>query len=81
MTISETTDRVQAIGREFLKPMPKDWSFILSEFRDQDGKVVYVGRGSNPRATVGPWEHYHKASTPDEARRLCREEAERKAGL
>lgn len=80
MTISETTDRVQAIGREFLKPMPEGWGFMLSEIRNSEGKMSYVGRVSNPYCQKGVWEYHNTASTPDEARRLCREEAERKAG-
>ncbi len=79
MTISETTDRVQEIGREFLKPMPEGWSFTLTEIRKLDGRIVYVGRASNPRVASAPWEHHYAKDTPDEARRLCREEAERKS--
>ncbi len=83
MTISETTDRVQQIGREFLKPMPKYWSFSLFEIHSDDGKggvrVQYAGRSSNPYFEGVAWEHRYEASTPDEARRLCREEAERKS--
>lgn len=81
MTISETTDRVQQIGREFLKPMPKGWRETLWD----------TGRGwvctACTIAGMGlEWPERSKheargeASTPDEARRLCREEAERKAG-
>ena len=80
MTISETTDRVQAIGREFLKPMPKGWNFSYYEIWGIDG-VKFSGRSSNPKFVGDDWEHHYTAATPDEARRLCREEAERKAGL
>lgn len=79
MTISETTDRVQAIGREFLKEFPRGWNYRHSEYRRPDGKMVFVGNASNPGFVGDDWEHHHTAATPDEARRLCREEAERKS--
>lgn len=81
MTIHETTDRVQAIGREFLKEFPKGWYWTLWARGDGGFTCTAVG----PEWTAQGWpdrmksETRSEASTPDEARRLCREEAERKS--
>lgn len=84
MTISETTDRVQEIGREFLKPMPRGWRETLWD--TGRGWVCTSIDHAFKRNTRTAWSEIEKheargeSSTPDEARRLCREEAERKAG-
>lgn len=80
MTIHETTDRVQQIGREFLKPFPLGWRYTL--WTTDDGHLCTA---CGPQAHKHGWpqranhEARGEASTPDEARRLCREEAERKS--
>ncbi len=81
MTISETTDRVQEIGREFLKPFPKGWRETVWN----NGNGWTCTAVDQTKWTRTKWPHRQdfeakkQGSTPDEARRLCREEAERKA--
>lgn len=50
MTIHETTDRVQEIGREFLKPFPLGWRYTL--WTTDDGHLCTA---CGPRAHKHGW--------------------------
>ena len=79
--LCDKTDAAWRIGSEFLKPFPEGWSETL--WSHHAGWTCTAISRDATRAKGWPergrFEVQATGATPDEARRLCREEAERKA--